>query len=306
MNGLEICKICNEPVLTLAHFWKKHKIKLESYILQYFPKYDLFDRSALLFKTSKQYFGCDFNNKNNLKTYLKQVSKENAIDYCKTLLIRRKEYKQLVYTPCQIELASLSCFPPVHYLLSLFDYYEFCNSIGLINKVSNINNFDLKLNDFGNNEIIIDSRENNPLKFDFSSRISKLDFGDYFFTGNNLYFERKSLPDFIGTLTSGLERFTKELERANKAGAYLIMIVENKLSDCLSFNHLPWMKRIKTKATPEYIFHNLRGLIQRFPRFQPLFVDGRKLVVEYIMKGSLSGETFCEFDLQLLYQLNLI
>ena len=307
IKELEICKICGQRVTESSHFYKIHRIKLETYCLQYFNRCDLLDNSPLLFKSPDQYFSCDFLNKNNLKKYLKGLSMDRAGEYCKNLLKRRKEQKNLIYTPLQIELVSLPCFPPIQYLNTLFDYYQVCNGLGFINKFKLMN---IKLNIISppeDSQIIIDSRESCPLKFDVSFRVEKLEFGDYAFTNNkHIVFERKSLADFIGSLTQGLERFTKELERADKAGVYLVMIIENKLQDVLSFNHLPWMKRVKTKATPDFIFHHLRSLIQHFPKFQPLFVDGRTEVVEYIMKGFLSSNTFCNYDLQLAYQLDLI
>lgn len=304
IRELEFCKICNQP-FELSHPWRKHRIKLETYCLQHFDRRDLLDGTPLPFKSPEQYFGSLFSNKNNLKVYLKGLSKERAADFCKQLLIKRKEIKELVYAPFQVELASLSCFPPVHYLLSLFDYYDFCDSIGLINKVRHVGSFNLSLNSFGGT-VTIDSRESNPLKFNSGIEVKKLEVGDYSFSNNpSLVFERKSLQDLIGTLTQGLDRFIKELERAQSLGIYLVMIVESKLSDALSFNYLPWMKRVKTKATPDFIFYNLRDLIQRFPNFQPLFVDGRKECSDYIMKGFLSGDTYKQYDLQLLYQMKL-
>lgn len=308
IKELQTCKICNQPVSELAHFWRVHQCKLENYCIQYFDKKDLLDGVPLPFKSVESYFISNFSNKNNLKKYLKNLPRDGAAEYCKNLLIRRKEQKELIYTPLQIELLSLPCFPPVHYLINLFDYYEFCVSIGLINKTRPVSDFSLNLIDPPSDSyIIIDSRESNPLKFGLDIIIDKLNVGDYQFSHNPyLVFERKSINDFIGTMSQGYDRFIKELERANDAGIYLIMIIENKIQDVLSFNYLPWMKRVKTKTTPEFIFHKLRELIQRFPRFQPLFVNGRRQVVEYIMKGSLSGDTFCHYDLQLLYWLDMI
>ena len=308
IQELKTCKICGADIDNLRHFYRLHSLTLEEYCLKHFNRRDLLDGSAIPFKSPEQYFGVEFVNKNNLKKYLKQLPKSEAAEYCRNLLKKRKEEKNLVYTPLQIELVTLPCFPPVQYLSTIFDYYGFCEGLGLINKVKQIPaDFGLSLTDPGDNYIIVDSRESTPLKFDLPIKVEKLNFGDYHFSGNpNLYFERKSLADFIGSVTQGLERLAKELERADKAGAYLVMIVENKLSDALAFNHLPWMKRVKTKATPEFIFHNLRELIQRFPRFQPLFVENRAQAVEYIMKGFLSGDTFANIDLQLAYQLEII
>ena len=307
IKELETCRICQQPIATLAHFYREHQLKLEDYCLKHFDRRDLLDNTPIPFKSADQYFTVSFSNKNNLKKYLKGLPRDLAANFCKKMLMDRKIEKGLVYSPLQIELLSLPCFPPVHYLLTLFDYYEYCSEIGLINKVNHHKNFNLQLNSIGDNVIIIDSRESHPLKFDIEYKVDKLNFADYHFTGNpNLYFERKSLPDFISTLSGGLERFTRELERANESGAYLVMIIENSIQEALTFNHLPWMKRVKTKATPEFIFYNLKALIQKFPKFQPLFVSGRQQVVEYMMKGFLSGVTFSQYDLQLLYTLKSI
>lgn len=309
IKELEVCRVCNAKISALNHFYRTHHITLADYCTKHFNRRDLLDNSPIPFKTPEQYFSVQFLNKNNLKKYLKSLDKESAAKFCKQMIINRKAEKNLIFAPLQVELASLPCFPPVSYLSSLFDYYEFCNSIGLDNRAKPHSNFSLNFdaNKLNNSHIVVDSRESQPIKFDVEYRIEKLDVGDYMFSGNpNLVFDRKSLADFIGTLTQGLERFTKELERADKAGIYLVMIIENTLQDALSFNHLPWMKRVKTKATPDFIFHNLRSLIQQFPKFQPLFVDGRDQVREYMMKGFLSGDDFCNYDLQLLYQLKSI
>ena len=307
MEELKICRICGERLSVLSHFYRNHDLKLEEYIVKYFPRTDLLDKTPIIYKSPDQYFGADFNNKNNLKKYLKNLPKDDAANYCKSLIRKRVLDKDLKYSPLQIELVSLLCFPPIHYLSTLFDYYGFCEEIGLINKVKPMPpNFSIPTSEpLPESHILIDSRESQPLKFNIEYRVQKLKFGDYYFTGNpGLYFERKSINDFLGTMSQGYDRFVKELDRASAANAYLVMIIESKLSDVLSFNHLPWMKRVKTKASPEFIFHQLRSLIQQFPNFQPIFVEGRREAVEYMMKGFLSGDVFKQYDLQLLYQLN--
>lgn len=310
IKELEFCKICCKEVKALSHFYRNHGLTLEEYILKFFPKKDLSDGLPIIYKTPESYFSSDFNNKINLKRYLTNLPKESAADYCKNLIIKRKQDKDLKYTPLHVELASLPCFPPVHYLNSLFDYQLFCQEIGLINRTQRVilNGFSSVYPDpLPNSYIIIDSRENQPLKFDIEYRVDKLDVGDYMFSDYpTLVFDRKSLPDFIGTMSQGFDRFIKELERAEKAGIYLIMLVENSFQAALHFNQLPWMKRVKTKASPEFIFHQLRSLIQQFSNFQPLFVENRKEAVDYMMKGFLSGGNFKYYDLQLAYQLKSI
>lgn len=67
--------------------------------------------------------------------------------------------------------------------------------------------------------IITDSREQLNLDFskfrDVESVRTKLDAGDYSVVGyeNVISFERKSVPDLVGTLVGGHQRFLRELER---------------------------------------------------------------------------------------------
>jgi hypothetical protein len=45
--------------------------------------------------------------------------------------------------------------------------------------------------------------------------------------------ERKSLNDFLGTISTGWERFQREINRASVAGFHLPVIVEARFSDIL-------------------------------------------------------------------------
>jgi DNA excision repair protein ERCC-4 len=65
--------------------------------------------------------------------------------------------------------------------------------------------------------IIQDTREQNPLQFSHNTEVvcRKLDQGDYSVAGleNEITIERKSLSDLLGSITTGRERFARELER---------------------------------------------------------------------------------------------
>lgn len=77
------------------------------------------------------------------------------------------------------------------------------------------------------NPILIDTREQKPIRFDCSLFI-KLDVGDYT-NGkhhNKLHLERKSAGDLYGTLLGGHTRFRKEVKRAQAKNIKLIMIIE--------------------------------------------------------------------------------
>ena len=92
--------------------------------------------------------------------------------------------------------------------------------------------------------ITIDSREQNPLDFKSGGSVSRvvedgLPFGDYwcaYETGETMkvVFERKTIPDLFGTLTNGMERFKKEVNRALENKFALVLAIEGTLSEVLA------------------------------------------------------------------------
>lgn len=53
--------------------------------------------------------------------------------------------------------------------------------------------------------------------------------------------------------------------------------------------------------TPEFIFHQVRDMIQKYDHIQFLFVKGRKESVRVIEKIFFSGCIYKKIDLQLAY-----
>ncbi len=223
-----ICKICEQEVLEDSHWYRAHKLKMELYFLQYEPKHDLLTGEIIPFRSRDSYLNADFINKNNLKKYLKESPPEITKEYCKDFLLRRKLQKKLLYTPSQVELRTITA-PSIIFLDSILKeedgYFKYCESIGLINRFKDYKEFpqfDDKID-----EIIIDSREQRPLKFpNYNVKVEKLEFADYKLSNKNrdnvVYFERKTGGDFLGTLSSGYERFQREIERASKKTRQLL------------------------------------------------------------------------------------
>ncbi|MFA7462979.1 MAG: ERCC4 domain-containing protein, partial [Anaerovoracaceae bacterium] len=89
-------------------------------------------------------------------------------------------------------------------------------------------------------KIIIDTREQTPWHFPpelASVSRGTLRTGDYALAGDPLYaIERKSLDDFVGTISSGWERFTKEIERMDALAARTV-IVEASINDIQEHNY---------------------------------------------------------------------
>jgi len=300
------CKECEEKFknyVDLHRHLRSHKMLLVDYYHKHYPRKDLLTSEFIKFKNRDQYLSDDFNTKTNMKKWLKSLHIDESREYCESILLRRKESKGIKYTPSQVELRSLLS-PPTQYFNEIFsDYYELCRGLGLKNKYVHADNI-VCGTAYKNQKIYIDTREQKPLKFERETEVKTLKFGDYAFSEPkltcNCNIERKSLSDFIGTMSGGYERFINEIERADEQEAYLVILVEESLQNALSFRFLPHISK-KIKASPEFIFHRTRSLIQKYPRIQFLFVNGRKESTRVVEKIFTSGCVHEKIDLQLAY-----
>ena len=83
--------------------------------------------------------------------------------------------------------------------------------------------------------IRVDTREQAELKFEGIEVVkTKLDFADYSCVLSDgfvvpIVFERKSIGDLFGTLSSGYERFKREVMRCREARFKMFVIVEGSL-----------------------------------------------------------------------------
>ena len=101
------------------------------------------------------------------------------------------------------------------------------------------------------------------------------------------------------------DRFCRELERGQEQDAYIIVLVEDTLAHAMSFPFLPYISK-KIKVTPEFIFHNVRKIIQKYDHVQFLFVKGRKESVRVSEKIFLSNCIYKNIDLQLAYDKKIL
>ena len=301
------CQGCGEAFSSadaLHYHIKSHKLNQEKYYLKYYPRKDLFTQQPLHFKSRESYFANDFINRTNLKKWLesrREINTELVTDYCKDWLLNRKQLKSLIYAPSCVELKTLIA-PPTEFYDELFgDYYSLCAELGFKNKYKKLDKRieDIKC-DF---EIIVDSREQRAISF-AKSRVEGLKYGDYGRSEEDkVRIERKSLSDFLGTIGAGLDRFEREIQRAQVANCHLIILVEEKFSNYFSFPYLP---HIRSKCTVDYISHNIRYLIQKYPNIQFLFADGRKEVARLIEKILFYQDKIINIDLQENYEKGLL
>lgn len=292
MSSNLICRICNQPVLEDKHWWVDHGLKMEAYFIKYYNKKSLLTNDSIVFKTKDQYLLSDFNNKNELKKYLKSISVDKQKEYLKNILIKRKELKSLIYTPTQFEQRSSEGSIGIISYNKIFKegFYKLCESIGY--KSRDFQNLTDKTilkstRNLRGNPIICDTREQNILSFGNKiTEIETLNAGDYTIKRDNynIVIERKELGDLISTISAGYDRFKRELIRVKESNHYLILLCESSINDFLSFNHLPWLSR-KIQATPVFIEHRIRELLQEFPlNFQIGFCDGRNEMKNIILK----------------------
>ena len=117
--------------------------------------------------------------------------------------------------------------------------------------------------------IAIDSREQLPYSFKTESETTTLTTGDYSLKGAShlVAIERKTINDLIACLTTGRERFEKELHRG-RALDYFALLIEASLSD-LS-NGLYQSKMLPKAAIQSLLAFSIRYDLPIF------FVDDRK------------------------------
>lgn len=92
-------------------------------------------------------------------------------------------------------------------------------------------------------KLIIDTREQLPLEFERDEIVTDIcrdtlnvgDYGAEYTDGSRceIFFERKSIGDLFGTLTTGHKRFHDELVRAKDGGKKLILAIEGTVQDVL-------------------------------------------------------------------------
>lgn len=298
--GCKICKYSAKSIKDLELHIKKHKVSKRDYLALYIPKKDLMTGEVLGFSNFEGYLLNEFNNKRNLLSFYKK--EKNTLELTKQLYTARLKLKDYNWMIGEAESRSL-ILPPVSYVEKMYGCKEFAKKINFqlrfsydVNKFANLQKKQIK-------KINIDTREKKPLKFDKSIELvtEKLDYGDYSIDNDyKLTIERKSLTDFIGTLSSGFERFDKEISGAQNCGKKVVVLIEQDLNSALSFNYITYIKR-HVKSTPEFIFHRMRDLCRRYNNVQFLFCKNRGEAAQ-IIKNLLSiGDKVNNYDLQYMY-----
>ncbi len=284
-----------------GHLRFQEKVKIGDYYTEYFERRDWYDGEQIVWKGDVEtYLASIFRNRINLIKYCKKFpdKAEAAITEC---IRARSELKNLTRMLSTVEARSV--IYPTILLADSFDL-DWCDIGRSINLTCRYNYFQ-KLEYHNSDDLVIlqDQREQNPLVFDPYIKVLKnsLSFGDYTASSthfNNLFVERKSLPDWAGTMSQGYDRFCRELVRADEFEARIVVLIESNLNNVFLIGKTPDTKKIK--ATPDFLFHRMREIMNNFENVQFLFVDGRKAAAKTLIKLLTLKNDVKHIDLQYL------
>ena len=125
----------------------------------------------------------------------------------------------------------------------------------------------------------------------------KLDFGDYTIGGDDYtytYVDRKSESDLKGTLSNGLERFKKELDRAREFNSFIYIVIETSISKLKKNNVFG-----PHQSNLQYIFHNIRDITHNYSDVCQFIFSGNRTNSQTIIPKLLSGgKKFWNVDFQ--------
>ena len=117
--------------------------------------------------------------------------------------------------------------------------------------------------------IKIDTREQQPYKFENPSEEGTIPIGDYSITGleNHIAIERKELNDLIGCLTADRDRFERELFKGRSLD-YFGLVIECSLSDLVN-------GRYRSEMNPKSAVQSLLAFSVRY-RLPVWFCESRE------------------------------
>ena len=296
MNKCQICQLNFKTDKSFHAHLKKHGLYQAEYYCKYYPRYSLYYKKQIPFINKVDYFSKEFVDLNELLVWEKNADSQLVKAKCLELLSKRIEEKGYEYAPFHNELKTLE-LPPIDIFKKHFkSYSKACRAINkepIFNKPMPFEFYDKDIPEF---EILVDTREQDPLPFKKTKK-EKLYIGDYL---NNqgeytyTYVDRKSETDFLGTLASGVERFSREIEKAVALDSYLFVVIETTINK-IKYNH----KKFRRKTSLEYVFHNMRYLTHKYPRsVQFIFTGDREKSLDLIPRLLYFGSSLWNVDVQ--------
>ena len=291
------CKECGqefESRRSLHAHMKAHFSCIGDYYVKHYPKLDLLTKEQIPFLNYDQYINQEFICHANFKQWLEKVDRDTAKAY--VLLKSEEKFKEK-----NVKMSPPDLFYRLSDMADISDCKRLFGSYSEFLSWSKINSyFNKKLpKDFWDNdrhdlEILIDTREQQPLNFPNSIE-SKLDFGDYTAGGerySSTFVDRKAVGDFCSTFSGGIERFRREMDRCVEFGSYMFVVVESSVEKINSENK----KFVKNMS---YVWHNVKQLMIDYPEhIQFIFPYSRKGAQKIIPKLLYHGKDLWNVDVQ--------
>lgn len=295
------CKICEaefKSERSLHTHIKAHGILLSEYYITYYPRYNLYTNELIPFKNKEQYFNTFFSNSVELEKWAATADHEHVQQILLLMLKNRIVSKNLKYAPNHLELKLLE-LPEIKIYKEFFgSYNEACRRLQvepLLNK-SIKSKFLKESKNLNNFEILIDTREQQPLNFS-NSTLQKLDFGDYTASGemySSTYIDRKSETDFKSTMTVGYDRFCKEMDRCVSFDSFMYIVIESSIDKIIRNNN-----HGAHKSNLAFVWHQMRLISHNFANHcQFIFSGGRKRSENLIKLLLQAGPEIWKSDIQ--------
>ncbi len=294
-----VCKICGKQFTERGlhgHIIKTHDLPVPAYYETHLPRVDKLTGEKIPYVDYHTYITADFTSRANEKAWLKKATPDEAKDYLKKVLKARMEMKKLKYAPSYVEFETSELPPYRAYVYFFGSYAKACEEIGVEPLLRDRKDVPIIANHTP--EVLIDSREQRPLKFK-KSRDQKLAFGDYTLSGDDYtytYVDRKSAEDFKGTVTQNQERFFKEIERAVNMDCYLYVVVEESIARIELLN-----KMAAYHNNMNYVWSSMRKIQHLYPRkCQFVFTGSREKSEKIIPYLLMYGKELWNTDVQYL------
>lgn len=288
-----ICKVCNKSFAlskSLHLHLKAHALSVGDYYTKYYPRWDLWSGDPIIFKNPKHYLQASFNCVDHMHQWL-QSGHKGAPQFLTKALLNKLQEKESHHFPASL-YCKLAKLPAPKYYQQYFESIDnFCEAHDLVNPFSQelpSKFWDHEPTDI---EILIDTREQKPLKFS-KQRDQKLDFGDY--TSQTHYsqtfIERKSSSDFASSFTHGFNRLSKEMHRCTNFNSYMFILVEST-PDRL-------YQDLYHKVSESYLWHNVTKLMLEYPENLQICFSGNRAGSQYLIPRILYwGQRLWHVDL---------
>ena len=293
------CKECGaefESEKSLHAHLKAHKMYVADYYVKHYPRFNKLNGNPLPFKKKEEYFENDFINRSQLIKWCDAAPAAEVKEYIVQLGERRINRKKYKKAPFYLELLKRQLPDLDTYKKHFGTYTKACEAMGA--KPIFYKGIPKEFYKDIDVEVLIDTREQQPLKF-AKSQILKLDFGDYTLGGNNFantFVDRKSAGDFLSTFGGQVDRFRREMQRCVELDSYMYIVIEKPLATIEK-------EAIFTKGrrAPKlgWVFSNLISVQHEFAgHCQFVFTNNRAHSEEIIPKLLYLGSKLWNVDIQ--------